>query len=155
MENGARMILQKLPEENRQVSHSQAQPAAAKNPARVPPLPSLPQRSCAFRAAYACSPLEGLEESTGLGPGTGLGSGDTPSFPPRTHLAERLHLSTQKSLEPNPSVPPTPCPPVNHLSLSGSASPPPNPSPGATPEHPPQGIPGSASFKQLLKTKTT
>ena len=61
MENGARMILQKLPEENRQVSHSQAQPAAAKNPARVPPLPSLPQRSCAFRAAYACSPLEGLE----------------------------------------------------------------------------------------------
>ena len=28
MENGARMILQKLPEENRQVSQSQAQPAA-------------------------------------------------------------------------------------------------------------------------------
>lgn len=75
MENRARMILQKLPEENRQVSHSQAQPAAAKTLARVSPLPSLLQRSRAFRAAYACSPLEGLEESTGLGPGTGLGSG--------------------------------------------------------------------------------
>lgn len=108
-------ILQKLPDENRQVSHSQAWACCRGTPTRAPALPSLLQRCCAFPAAPACSPLKGLKESTVSD--KGLGPGDAPSFPPpsdpsgrktpnyqlRSHVRAKSWRPPQELITPPPS----------------------------------------------------